>query len=109
MTQADERLKPYWCFVCVRLKKPIVYIDIDSRESVQAAGYWMRLGVTAPSRPSLRQLIRKRIRDGFVQWQQSTFEPIRSQELDPVVATQETADVNREGVWYTGGRAYFVD
>jgi hypothetical protein len=108
MMRADDRLKPYWCFVCVRLKKPIVYIDIDSRESVQATGYWMRLGITAPSRASLRNLLRKVIRDGHVQWQQSTFEPIRSLELDPVIA-KESPDLNRQGVWYSGGRAYFVD
>jgi hypothetical protein len=104
----DEKLKPYWCFVCVRLKKPIVYVDIDSRESVHASGYWMRLGVTAPSRLSLRNLIRKVVRDGLIQWRQSTLEPIRFQEFDPTLA-QQTADINRLGVWYTGGRAYFVD
>jgi hypothetical protein len=106
--QTEERLKPYWCFVCVRLKKPIVYVDIDSRESVQAKGYWMRFGVTASSRLSLRNMLRKVIQDGSIVWKQSALEPIRSSELDPVIAT-EAPDLKRKGVWYTGGRAYFVD
>ena len=104
----DEQIKPYWCFVCVRLKKPIVYVDIDSRESVHATGYWMRLGVTASSRQSVRQMIKKVVRDGLIQWRQSTLEPIGYQQVDPAVA-EKSDDVTRLGVWYTGGRAYFVD
>jgi hypothetical protein len=108
MMQTEERLKQYWCFVCVRLKKPIVYVDIDSRESVQATGYWMRFGVTAPSRLSLRSMIRKVIQDGSIVWKQSALEQIRLSEMDPLIA-KESPDFIRKGVWYTGGRAYFVD
>jgi hypothetical protein len=96
--------KPYWCFVCVRLKKPIVYVDVDSRESVQATGYWMRLGISAPSRASLRHLVKQVVLDGFVQWNKSTLERIKHHE-----AIEESANVKVNGVWYTGGRAYFVD
>lgn len=99
--------KPYWCFVCVRLKKPIVYVDVDSRESVQATGYWMRLGISAPSRASLRQLVKQVIQDGFVQWKKSTLEPIKHHEVDSDL--QKSANTKVNGVWYTGGRAYFVD
>lgn len=96
--------KPYWCFVCVRLKKPIVYVDVDSRESVQATGYWMRLGISAPSRASLRHLVKQVVQDGFVQWNKSTLEQIKHHE-----AVEESANMRVNGVWYTGGRAYFVD
>ncbi len=99
--------KPYWCFVCVRLKKPIVYVDVDSRESVQATGYWMRLGISAPSRASLRTIVKQVVRDGFVQWTKSTLEPIQHNDAGDVVESSENLKVN--GVWYNGGRAYFVD
>jgi hypothetical protein len=105
MQSGSGAAKPYWCFVCVRLKKPIVYVDVDSRESVQATGYWMRLGISAPSRASLRHLLKEIIRDGFVQWKKSTLEPIKH--YDPDVVQDANLKVN--GVWYTGGRAYFVD
>jgi hypothetical protein len=97
--------KPYWCFVCVRLKKPIVYVDVDSRESVEATGYWMRLGISAPSRVALRNLVKEVVQDGIVQWNKSTLEPIKHHDAD--VAPHANVKVN--GVWYTGGRAYFVD
>ena len=97
--------KPYWCFVCVRLKKPIVYVDVDSRESVEATGYWMRLGISAPSRASLRQFVKQVVQDGFVQWNKSTLEPIKHHD-----DVEESApNMKANGVWYTGGRAYFVD
>jgi hypothetical protein len=99
--------KPYWCFVCVRLKKPIVYVDVDSRESVQATGYWMRLGISAPSRASLRNIVKEVVRDGFVQWNKSTVERIKHHDADEVIKSSANLKVN--GVWYTGGRAYFVD
>src|SRR5262245_30247635 len=107
MQSGSGAAKPYWCFVCVRLKKPIVYVDVDSRESVQATGYWMRLGISAPSRASLRQLVKQVIRDGFVQWKKSTLEPIKHYDADEVA--EESANLKANGVWYTGGRAYFVD
>lgn len=97
--------KPYWCFVCVRLKKPIVYVDVDSRESVQATGYWMRLGISAPSRASLRHLVKQVVQDGIVQWNKSTVERIKHHDA----ASEESANMKVNGVWYTGGRAYFVD
>ena len=99
--------KPYWCFVCVRLKKPIIYVDVDSRESVQATGYWMRLGISAPSRASLRNLVKQVVHDGFVQWNKSTLEPIKHHDAEEVV--ESSANLKGNGVWYTGGRAYFVD
>lgn len=99
--------RPYWCFVCVRLKKSIVYVDVDSRESVQATGYWMRLGISAPSRTALRNIVKQVVRDGFVQWNKSTLEPIKHNDAGDVVESSANLKVN--GVWYTGGRAYFVD
>jgi hypothetical protein len=97
--------KPYWCFVCVRLKKPIVYVDVDSRESVEATGYWMRLGISAPSRASLRHLVKQVVQDGIVQWNKSTLELIKHHDAD----VTPDANLKVNGVWYTGGRAYFVD
>jgi hypothetical protein len=99
--------KPYWCFVCVRLKKPIVYVDVDSRESVEATGYWMRLGISAPSRASLRHLVKQVVQDGIVQWNKSTVERIKHLDVGDVVDV--SANMKLKGVWYTGGRAYFVD
>ena len=104
-TGSEAVAKPYWCFVCVRLKKPIVYVDVDSRESVEATGYWMRLGISAPSRASLRNLVKQVVQDGIVQWNKSTLEQIKHH--DPDVTPDANMKVN--GVWYTGGRAYFVD
>jgi hypothetical protein len=106
-SDAGAVAKPYWCFVCVRLKRPIVYVDVDSRESVQATGYWMRLGISAPSRASLRNIVKQVVRDGFVQWTKSTLEPIKHNDADDVVESSANLKVN--GVWYNGGRAYFVD
>jgi hypothetical protein len=101
-------MRLYWCFVCVRLRKPVIYVDLLSNESVQASGYWMRLGICAPSRIGLKDVVKGAIQDGSVNWKKSALEMIRHYDLGPAVGKYPESYL-QSGVWYSGGRAYFVD
>lgn len=99
------QLETYWISVCVELASPIDSAELsDERGSL--VGYFRNLGVTAPSEDDARRLVSEAVKDGQIDWRDSTVGRVDPDSLDEAVAARKT-DHSRVGIWYRSGRAFF--
>lgn len=99
------QLETYWISVCVELASPIDSAELAD-DGGPLVGYFRNLGVSAPSEGEARRLVSVDVKDGQIDWGDSTVGRIDPDSLDVAVAARKT-DLSRVGIWYRSGRAFF--
>lgn len=98
-------MKHFIITACVVFHTPLPVKDPNA-ECSSVAGYYANFGVTAERTESAAAMVSDLVKDGLVDWNDSTVREIDLQTFDEEIASQCRKPTER-GIWYRSGRAIF--
>ncbi|MBI5366878.1 MAG: hypothetical protein HZA54_07560 [Planctomycetes bacterium] len=98
-------MKHYRCVLAVNLHSPLTVED-EEDGPLRVIGYFRVYALKAASASAAQAVVMAEIRDGDIDWADSSLEEVELGELPPEIRVHGSASP-QAGIWYQSGRTFF--